>query len=47
MRSIPISLGEVNQGTTEILLGLKGGEQVVQKAGVLINEGDWVDPMVK
>ena len=42
-----ISLGEVNQGTAEILSGLKVGEQVVQKAGALINEGDWVDPMVK
>ena len=37
----PISLGEVNQGTAEILSGLKIGEHVVQ------NEGDWVDPMVK
>lgn len=42
-----ISLGEVNQGTAGILSGLKVGEQVVQKAGALINEGDWVDPMVK
>ena len=40
----PISLGEVNQGTAEILSGLKVGEQVVQKAGALINEGDRVEP---
>ncbi len=43
----PISLGEVNQGTAEILSGLKVGEQVVQKAGALINEGERVEPMVK
>ena len=43
----PISLGKVNQGTAEILSVLKVGEQVVQKAGALINEGDWVDLMVK
>lgn len=43
----PISLGEINQGTAEILSGLKVGEQVVQKAGALINEGDRVEPMVK
>lgn len=40
----PISLGEVNQSTAEILSGLKVGEQVVQKAGTLINEGDRVEP---
>ncbi|KYK87245.1 hypothetical protein [Aggregatibacter actinomycetemcomitans] len=43
----PINLGEVNQGTAEILSGLKVGEQVVQKAGALINEGDRVEPIVK
>ena len=39
-----IRLGEVNQGIAEILSGLEVGEQVVQKAGALINEGDWVEP---
>lgn len=47
MERHPISLGKVNQGTAEILSVLKVGEQVVQKAGALINEGDWVDLMVK
>ncbi|MDG2947951.1 efflux RND transporter periplasmic adaptor subunit [Bisgaard Taxon 10/6] len=43
----PISLGEVNQGTAEILSGLKVGEQVLQKAGALMNEGDRVEVVVK
>ena len=43
----PNRLGEVNQGTAEILSGLKVGEQVVQKAGALINEGERVEPIVK
>ena len=30
--------------TAEILSGLKVGEQVVQKVGTLINEGDRIEP---
>lgn len=43
----PIGLGEVNQGTAEILSGLKVSEQVVQKAGALINEGERVEAIMR
>lgn len=42
-----INLGWVNQGSEEILSGLRVGEQVMQKVDALINEGDRVEPIVK
>ncbi|MDD6911198.1 efflux RND transporter periplasmic adaptor subunit [Actinobacillus minor] len=43
----PISLDEVNQGIAEILSGLEVSEQMVQKAGALINEGDRVEVVME
>lgn len=41
-----ITLGEVSQIQAEVLSGLQVGEQVVQKAGALINEGDQVEAVL-
>lgn len=38
-----IVLGNINQGMAEIVSGLKAGEQVVQKAGALVHEGNKVE----